>query len=340
MNTTSSLVYNGVELTAIGGAESSVVVRKNIETRPNKRATKIIIPGRNGAKYVDEGYFDNVTISYSLIFTDFAKYDAVVNYLLSVKGFARLEDEYDPGIYRMARVTSVNPQTPDREKGYVEVYFECQPERYINAIASVTCSGTNFNAEVTNEPDFCRATETTVGGDYTFTYDGTNWNYQGEARSMSYFGMTITGTPVSGDTFTVHHVNPSVIIIQRGVNYSIANPTYFDAKPRLKVTRRYSGGIKGSVLIGVSGTTPSSKYSFNVDTGPDNREYIYIDSDLEDTFQPNGTSATAYVDFTSIWSNYSYPIMTGGKSTTISIGALDDVDLIGGIELEPRWWKI
>ena len=115
MNTTNSLKWNGTELTSIGGAESSVVVRKNIETRPNKRATKIIIPGRNGAKYVDEGYFDNVTISYSLIFTDFAKYDAVVNYLLSVKGFARLEDEYDPDIYRMARVTSVNPQTPDRE---------------------------------------------------------------------------------------------------------------------------------------------------------------------------------------------------------------------------------
>ena len=118
-------------MTAIGGAGSCVVVRKNIETRPNRRETKLIIPGKNGAEYINDECFDNVPASYSLVFTDFSKIDAVVNYLLGQRGFFRLEDDYDTDIYRVARVSSANPRTDDRRMGFIELVFECKPQKYL-----------------------------------------------------------------------------------------------------------------------------------------------------------------------------------------------------------------
>lgn len=95
--------------------------------------TKVLIPGRNGAQYVDDDIYENVTISYTLVFpSDYVNCDALCNFLLAQNGFNRLEDSYDTDVYRMARVSGApNPVTPDDNQGYLVINFECQPERWL-----------------------------------------------------------------------------------------------------------------------------------------------------------------------------------------------------------------
>lgn len=42
-------------------------------------------------------------------------------------------------------------------------------------------------------------------GEYVFTYDGTNWLYNGVAQTMTEWGLTITGTPAENDIIVVDY---------------------------------------------------------------------------------------------------------------------------------------
>ena len=139
-NVTTSLKYAGQELTQLvntGASHDSVVVRRKVDRRPQRRVTKILIPGRNGAQYVDNDEFENVPISYTMVFpNDYVNCDALVNFLMAQNGYNRLEDQYDPDTYRMARVSgALDPVSPDDEKGYLVINFECLPERWLKPSA-------------------------------------------------------------------------------------------------------------------------------------------------------------------------------------------------------------
>lgn len=65
---------------------------------------QISIPGRNGDLLFDNGRFKNVKVSYeAYIVRDFnTNYNAFNSWLMSQKGYARLEDTYQPDFYRLA----------------------------------------------------------------------------------------------------------------------------------------------------------------------------------------------------------------------------------------------
>lgn len=46
-------------------------------------------------------------------------------------------------------------------------------------------------------------------GSYEFAYDGTNWKYNSTSIQLTNYGITVTGTPESGDTVTVTYVAAS-----------------------------------------------------------------------------------------------------------------------------------
>ena len=46
-------------------------------------------------------------------------------------------------------------------------------------------------------------------GSYLFTYDGTNWKYNGSNVTLNDYGITVTGTAASGDNFTVVYIRAS-----------------------------------------------------------------------------------------------------------------------------------
>lgn len=59
-------------------------------------------------------------------------------------------------------------------------------------VTAVTVTAATFKAAVSN-----------ITGTYAFAYDGTNWKLSGTTVSMQTYGMTLTGTPASGDTVSV-----------------------------------------------------------------------------------------------------------------------------------------
>jgi len=59
---------------------------------------------------------------------------------------------------------------------------------------TVACSNLNLFAEGVGEAE---------AKDYLFVYDGSSWTYEGTAISLADFGLTVSGTPATGEVMTV-----------------------------------------------------------------------------------------------------------------------------------------
>ena len=104
---------------------------------PRRSQEMIQIPGRNGALTIDNGYYENITLTYpAFIYDDFdMNISAFRNILLSRLGYVRLEDSYHPGEYRKAKYTG-NFQTDvvdNLKAGQFDLTFDCYPQRYLKS---------------------------------------------------------------------------------------------------------------------------------------------------------------------------------------------------------------
>lgn len=119
---------------------------------PRRDITKASIPGRNGDLIRDNGRFGNIQVAYNIVAMNSfaATAQAVRNWLMSVKGYARLEDTYDPTHYRMAAVSeSVDFETGAyNATGKAQITFDCMPQRFLKSgetAVTITSSGTLSN---------------------------------------------------------------------------------------------------------------------------------------------------------------------------------------------------
>lgn len=140
---TSSSAY-GVYLTGEG-----------VFNAPVRSVEMIEIPGRNGNFALDQGRFENITVTYQAGMYDvnesnFAdKMSALRNWLCSKVGYCRLEDEYNANEYRMAVYASGLEVSHDMLiAGEFEITFECKPQRWLTSgetAVSVTSGDTLTN---------------------------------------------------------------------------------------------------------------------------------------------------------------------------------------------------
>lgn len=107
---------------------------------PVRAVEMIEIPGRNGNFALDQGRFENITVTYQAGMFDvnesnFAdKVSAVRNWLCSKVGYCRLEDEYNPNEYRMAVYSNGLEVSHDMLiAGEFEITFECKPQRWLTS---------------------------------------------------------------------------------------------------------------------------------------------------------------------------------------------------------------
>ena len=113
---------------------------------------------------------------------------------------------------------------PSHEVGE-DVYFN-----YVSTLA-VSFSNAGLSASVTDEYKFAKAVGMCEQRDFITLYNGSDWTYEGEA--ISDFGITISGTPVSGDTMTVTMTVtkvPFTIVSRRqtGTNATVPADEYID----------------------------------------------------------------------------------------------------------------
>lgn len=119
---------------------------------PERDVETISIAGRNGDLTLDNGRYKNIDTSYPAFIYD--RFDNNIeglrNYLLSQKGYKRLEDTYHPDEYRLARYKGgLTPKVIDElYAGEFDLTFDCYPQRYLKSgeqVLEFTDDGSIYN---------------------------------------------------------------------------------------------------------------------------------------------------------------------------------------------------
>lgn len=107
---------------------------------PQRAVEFVDVPGRNGAIALDQGRFNNITVTYPAGTFGSTQEDfreAVSNFrnaLMSFKGYQKLEDTYHPDEYRMGVYAAGLEVSPAHygTAGEFGITFECKPQRWLN----------------------------------------------------------------------------------------------------------------------------------------------------------------------------------------------------------------
>lgn len=103
---------------------------------PEREVEKIEVPGRSGDLILDNNKFKNITVKYDAYITkDFSTSAARLRaFLLSRKGYLRLEDTYHPSEFRMAAFKGpFDPSVTALESADFTLSFDCMPQRWLKS---------------------------------------------------------------------------------------------------------------------------------------------------------------------------------------------------------------
>lgn len=128
-------------------------------TRGSRRGELIEAPGRNGAMVLEDGSYTTYIQSYVVAFKEggtlppYRRAAQVAEWLLGSKGFCRLEDDFEPGFFRLARYAGpLNINQVVDAYGRCTLEFECQPQRYLKMGDTEIGMSTPFSSESVSVP--------------------------------------------------------------------------------------------------------------------------------------------------------------------------------------------
>lgn len=116
--------------------------------KPSKRIEAVSVPGRNGSIIFDEGAFNDVVRSYhawiaedetpdsgGIIHGTLAeRVSALTAWLFAQSGYTRLEDNFEPDVYRLAYYSGANDISNElTQYGETTLTFTCRPERFLKS---------------------------------------------------------------------------------------------------------------------------------------------------------------------------------------------------------------
>lgn len=140
-NTQGVIVYGGESSTDYG----MVVSEAPAYERPKRKETIYNVPGRNGSILFQQDAREDVNRSYKVWLAEDSNHtlveivDAVEAWLNSQIGYIRLEDNFEPDVYRLAYYSGGDGFSNNMiQYGEATLNFTCRPERfYKNAEAAV-----------------------------------------------------------------------------------------------------------------------------------------------------------------------------------------------------------
>lgn len=109
------------------------------QNHPARKLNVLSIPGRNGDLVISQNAWKNYEQAYDIFAgerdgTAQPAFLGVADWLYAPKGYARLEDSFDPGYYRMARFDG--PFDVDftlTRVGRTKIIFNCKPQRFLKS---------------------------------------------------------------------------------------------------------------------------------------------------------------------------------------------------------------
>ena len=131
------IIFSGVDSSDYG----IYISGEGVYNAPERVVEFIEVPGRNGAIAMDQGRYENISVTYPAMYLgkdqeEFReKLSDFRNAILSQKGYQRLEDSYHPDEYRMGVYASGLEVTKVFRKmrgGEFELTFNCKPQRWLS----------------------------------------------------------------------------------------------------------------------------------------------------------------------------------------------------------------
>lgn len=140
------LIINGRNLKEFG----VYAYGNSIHDFPERVVEKISVLGRTGDLLVDKGKWENIDVEYSMVLLDGANLDYLKAFLLSLRGYVRIESTFEPDYYRMGRFLDASSPKVHKEAATVTLTFDCKPQKYLKSGENELCRlGTNYETQVT-----------------------------------------------------------------------------------------------------------------------------------------------------------------------------------------------
>lgn len=145
-----NIIYGGISARDYGAAVDGT----DTYSAPERDYETVEVPGRNGALTVDHGRYQNIEISYYMIFKGIRQMEEYRHKITSLTGYRRLEDNHHPGEYRLARLTGGFFPTAHgvgNRMAEVTVTFDCKPQRFLKS-GEIPVEVTETNAKALRNP--------------------------------------------------------------------------------------------------------------------------------------------------------------------------------------------
>ena len=237
-----------MEYLNFGGIDSSlygVYISSGAAFNSPERAVELVsVPGRNGNIIIDQGRFENITVTYPAgIFRDnrrkmATKIKEFRSALISKKGYQRLWDSYNPFEFRLAAFNSeISVEALNRnELGTFDLTFTAKPQRFL--VSGETLMEIANGKGITNPTPFnSRPLIHLVGygqvsiGSYVFTISGsTSIDMYIDCETMEAYSIS-GGIITSRNSVLVASEFPQLVPGASGVTYP-GTITKFEIVPR------------------------------------------------------------------------------------------------------------
>ena len=123
------LIINGRNLKEFG----VYAFGNGIHKFPEREVERITIPGRTGDLLIDKGRWENIDIDYSMALLDGANMDRLRAFLLSLRGYVRIESTFEPDYFRMGSFVAASEPKVHEEAATVKLTFNCKPQRWLKS---------------------------------------------------------------------------------------------------------------------------------------------------------------------------------------------------------------
>ena len=152
MAMTNSVTFGGIDSATYG----IYISGEGIFNAPARSVEMVAVPGRNGEIAIDQGRFENITVTYPAYVqkTSLATFSQALeqyrNAIMSLRGYQRLTDSIHTGEFRMAMFNAdfeVKPIMYNTVATF-DLVFTCKPQRFLTTgetVSTVTSGGTLTN---------------------------------------------------------------------------------------------------------------------------------------------------------------------------------------------------
>lgn len=371
---TGTIIFNGTSSQDFG----LVVQKVPPSVHALRRGNLIPIPGRNGVIVHEDGSFDTYTQKYEIWFSDpdsdsgRSAYDTardIAVWLLGASGFCRLEDDFEPEYYRLARYSGAfDVDMSLLQCGKAVLSFDVQPQRYLKAGETPLTFEGGASATIMNPTQFearplLRFSNVSSSPNPEVQTLTMRENYvilpSGSVRDMSTVNpghavsqpVNCSGKEfavITGDGYAFYDGNGETReggFSQTGgwsngatrTNYRISVPTWATTIVVSRAKRRDAQVALSLVAYRDNpGTAAVNINGTTVNLDFTESDVIYLDCDLHDAYYEGGGNANAMVSFSSSVTAYpTFPGLVPGVNTIVPSSS-PNLDFV----LTPRWWTL